>query len=294
MNVSPSIVRRLVEAQFPQWADLPIEPVASCGWDNRTFHLGENMIVRMPSARAYAAQVEKEHRWLPILSQYLSVPIPAPLALGQPGEAYPWNWSIYAWLPGDTANTDNIGDPRKFAASLAGFLGALQRVDATGGPPPGPHNCFRGGPLTYYDAQVRHAVAVLGSGIKTEQVTRAWEASLAAPWNGPPVWLHGDFSPGNLLAQAGELSAVIDFGCCGVGDPSCDLAIAWTFFRGEARTAFSAGLALDQGAWARGRGWALWKALTVLAQLPGSNPADLENSRLTLEEVLADRSDGSG
>jgi aminoglycoside phosphotransferase (APT) family kinase protein len=282
------LVARLVAEQFPQWAGLPIRPVTLGGWDNRTFHLGERMTVRLPSAGRYAVQVEKEQRWLPRLAPGLPLPIPVPLAMGEPGQGYPWPWSIYGWLDGETASAAAIDDRLRFATDLAGFLSALQRIDATGGPAAGPHSFWRGGPLATYDAETRTAIAALDGRIDARAVTAVWQAALAAAWDGPPVWAHGDMAAGNLLVEGGRLSAVIDFGCSCVGDPACDLAIAWTFFEGDAREAFRAALPLDPGTWARGRGWTLWKALIVHAALPGANPLDAEKSGRIIADVVAD------
>ncbi|MBA8902507.1 aminoglycoside phosphotransferase family protein [Phyllobacterium sp. P30BS-XVII] len=283
-----TLVRRLVATQFPQWAALPVKPVEHGGWDNRTFHLGEGMTVRLPSSRDYAEQVHKEQFWLPKLAAHLPLPIPAPVAMGIPDENYPWHWSIYRWLEGEVAKPERIGDLKQFALDLAAFLAALQRADATHGPAPAAHNFYRGGPLTIYDGQTRQAIVALRGKIDTETATAVWDAALDATWHGSPVWLHGDISFGNLLVRNGALSAVIDFGTSGVGDPSCDLAIAWTLFHGESRGAFRAALPLDEATWARGRGWTLWKALIVYAGLAGTNPLEAENSRKVLEEVLAD------
>ena len=260
VDINVSLVRRLIAAQFPQWADLPIKPVEFDGWDNRTFHLGEDMTVRLPSAAPYALQVEKEHRWLPRLAPRLPLPIPVPLAKGAPADGYPWQWSVYRWLEGETATIERIADLRQFAIALAEFLTALQRIDPAGGPPPGRHNFFRGGSLTVYDAESRQAIAALEGEIDADAATATWEAALAATWHGAPVWFHGDVAAGNLLVEGGRLSAVIDFGTSGVGDLSCDLAIALTLFRGESRDAFRAVLRPDDATWSRGRGWALWKA----------------------------------
>lgn len=288
VKIDVALVRRLVATQFPRWAGLPITPVACGGWDNRTFHLGEQMTVRLPSAAAYALQVEKEHRWLPRLAPLLPLPIPVPLAMGEPADGYPWHWSVYRWLEGEIATTAPIADLRQFAMSLADFLVALQRADAAGGPPPGTHNFYRGGPLTVYDGETRQALIAIAGQIDTAAATEVWEAALAAPWRGAPVWFHGDVCVGNLLVMDGRLSAVIDFGTSGVGDPSCDLAIAWTLFAGESREAFRAALPLHQATWARGRGWTLWKALIVAAALPGTNTLEVETSRRVIDEVLVD------
>ena len=288
VDINPALVRRLVAAQFPQWADLPITPVAVSGWDNRTFHLGAAMSVRLPSAADYAAQVTKEQRWLPQLAPHLPLPIPVPLGLGVPGAEYPWPWSIYQWLDGESALTARIADLRQFATALAHFLTALQRIDPHDGPPPGPHNFYRGGPLTVYDSETRHAIAVLAGQIDATAVTAVWDAALRAAWAGPPVWLHGDVAAGNLLINDGQLGAVIDFGCAGVGDPACDLTIAWTLLAGYSRALFRAGMPDNSAAWARGQGWALWKALITLVEYRHSNPVKAAAAAHILTEVLAD------
>lgn len=281
-----ALVRRLVAAQFPQWADLPVRSAAVGGWDNRTFHLGEHMIVRLPSAAVYSMQVEKEQRWLPRLAPLLPLPIPTPLAAGEPASGYPWRWSIYRWIEGDAAAPERIGDPSDFATSLAQFILALQCIDPTDGPRPGPHNFCRGGPLTTYDTETRQAIAILNGRIDTDAATEVWEAALRTTWDRPPVWIHGDISTENLLVQAGRLSAVIDFGMLGIGDPACDLSIAWTLFSGKSREAFRAMLPLDPGTWARGRAWTLWKALIVASGLSETSTVEAVRVWRVIDEVL--------
>lgn len=246
------------------------------------------MLVRLPSAAAYALQVEKEHRWLPRLAPLLPLPVPVPLAMGAPVDEYPWHWSVYRWIEGETATLERIASLPQFAAGLAQFLVALQRVDPAGGPAPGQHNFFRGGPLSVYDGETRQAIAALDGKIDTGAASAVWEVALAATWHGAPVWFHGDVSWGNLLVRQGALSAVIDFGTSGVGDPSCDLAIAWTLFEGKSREVFRAGLQADEATWARGRGWTLWKALITVAGHTDINPVEVEKSRRVIDEVLAD------
>jgi aminoglycoside phosphotransferase (APT) family kinase protein len=287
LKIDADLAGRLVAGQFPQWADLPVTPVAHDGWDNRSFRLGTTMTVRLPSGPWYALQVEKEQHWLPRLAPQLPLPIPVPLAMGRPTEGYPWCWSVYRWLDGEIARPHRIGDMTAFATDLAAFLVALQRADAAGGPAPGRHNFFRGGPLTTYDGETRRALEALHGIVDTVAAEAVWEAALAARWRGTPVWLHGDVAFGNLLVQDGRLCAVIDFGTSGVGDPACDLAIAWTLFAQESREAFRAALPLDAAAWARGRGWTLWKALIVLAARLGTE-GDTEAPRREIEAVLAD------
>jgi aminoglycoside phosphotransferase (APT) family kinase protein len=316
VNIDVSLVRRLLAGQFPQWAHLPIEPVQSTGTDNAIYRLGDELAVRLPRIAAATGQVEKEQRWLPKLAPLLPLAIPCPLAKGAPAEGYPWHWSVYRWLDGETATIDRLGDPCQAAAELAGFVTALRRIDPTGGPPPGAHNSFRGVPLARRDAPTRAAIVALMSlesqvrqgvrsgvpglvvkshqgALHTSAVTAAWEAALQAPaWHGPPVWIHGDLSAGNLLAVQGRLSAVIDFGCLGVGDPACDLMAAWTLFSGESRQVFRAALAVDDATWARGRGWALSWALIFIPYYVHTNPAGVAHAWHAIDEVLADHQSG--
>ena len=286
--ISDALVRRLVANQFPHWADLPIRPVVPGGWDNRTFRLGDHMLVRLPSAVDYAEQVEKEQRWLPKLAPFLPLPIPAPLAIGNPAEGYPWRWSIYHCIEGEAADVGHIADECDFAVALAQFLNALQRIDPAGGPEPGPHNFYRGGALATYEVQTRKALAALAGKIDIALAAAVWETALATRWQAPPVWIHGDVSLGNLLLREGRLSAVIDFGGLAIGDPACDLAISWTLFKGESRETFRAKLPLDEGTWARGRAWTLWKALIVAAGFANSNAAEASYPWRIIDEVLVD------
>jgi aminoglycoside phosphotransferase (APT) family kinase protein len=293
INIDAALVRRLLAAQFPHWADLPITPAVPQGWDNRTFHLGAHMSVRLPSAEGYVLQVEKEHRWLPKLAPQLPLPIPAPLAKGVPGAGYPFPWSVYRWIEGETASIERIADLTQFATALAQFLAALQRIDSAGGPPPGPHNFYRGAPLTVYDAETRQALAALDGVIDTDAARALWEAALQATWHGAPVWFQGDVAVGNLLVKNGKLHAVIDFGTSGVGDPACDTVIAWTLFEGQSRAAFRAGLPVDRATWMRGRGWALWKSLITLAEYRSTDLVKATEARQVVDVLLADATEAS-
>jgi aminoglycoside phosphotransferase (APT) family kinase protein len=271
LDIDAALVARLVAEQFPEWAHLPIMPVEHGGWDNRTFHLGEAMSVRLPSADGYVPQVEKEQKWLPMLAPYLPLPIPTPLGLGRPSPTFSRPWSVYGWLDGAAATSANIPDLPAFAKALGRFLVALRAVDAVGGPPAGDHSFQRGGSLAFYDAETRRALEKLRGVIDVSAAAAVWDAALATTWTLAPVWFHGDISDGNLLVQGGKLSAVIDFGTSGVGDPACDLVIAWTFLDAQSRAAFRDTVELDDDTWSRARGWAIWKALIVAAGFAGTN-----------------------
>lgn len=286
IHIDISLVHLLVATQFPQWANFPIKPVEFGGWDNRTFHLGEHMAVRLPSAAEYSQQVEKEHYWLPKLAPHLPLPIPMPLAIGKPAEGYPWHWSIYRWLEGDTASTAMITNLPQFAITLSEFLVALQRIDTTGGPIAGTHNFYRGGLLITYDTETRQAIAILKNKLDVPAATKIWQEALETIWQHSPVWIHGDISASNLLVKKGQLNAVIDFGLLAIGDPACDLTIAWTLFNGESRKIFQTLLPFNSATWARARGWALWKALIIAAGLVNANHTEAAQCWRVITEIL--------
>ena len=273
VEITAAVAAALVREQFPKWAELPVVPVDVDGWDNTTFRLGDELSVRLPSADRYVAQVTKEHQWLPVLAPQLPLPIPQPVAKGRPGCGYPRPWSIYRWIDGEPARPEGVADLPAFAANLAGFLVALHSIDARDGPVAGAHSFYRGGPVNTYDAETRDAIDALAGVVDAAAAMRTWEAALAADWAGPARWVHGDMAASNLLVVRGELAAVIDFGCAAVGDPACDLVIAWTLFSGASRDNFVTALDLDDSMWARARGWALWKALITLR----THPADADH-----------------
>lgn len=283
VEVDAALVRRLVDAQFPEYRSLPVRDVELSGWDNRTFRLGEELSVRLPSARGYVEQVAKEHEWLPRLAPRLPLPIPQPVALGEPGEGYPFAWSVYRWLPGTPFGLVDDVDPVALAADLGAFLTALRGLDAAGGPEAGSHNFYRGAPPAVYREEALAAMSAGFRDIDPALARRIWDAAEATAWERPGVWLHGDAAPGNLLVRNGRLSAVIDFGTSGVGDPACDLVPAWTMFDGDARRAFLDAIGLDAATEQRARAWALWKALITVRDSPDDAP-----SRRTLARLAAD------
>ena len=281
--IDAALVRRLVDAQFPQWRGLPVRPVEHDGWDNRTFRLGDALSIRLPSAEGYVEQVAKEQRWLPRLAPLLPVAIPQPVAQGSPGEGYPFPWSVYRWLPGTpVVLAGDVSRDAALADAIGRFLVALRAAPTEGAPEPGTHNFFRGARPAVYEEEALAAFALLDDPWRA-RARGLWDEATASRWQGDPVWFHGDVAPGNLLLDAsGALSAVIDFGTSGVGDPACDLVPAWTMFEGDARDAFVASVGLDDEAWSRARGWALWKAAITVRD----RPADAE-ARATLARILA-------
>ncbi|MGH3878426.1 MAG: aminoglycoside phosphotransferase family protein [Actinophytocola sp.] len=287
-GIDAGLVRRLVAAQFPRWRDLPVTPVAVDGWDNRTYRLGEDKSVRLPTAAGYVPAVAKENRWLPRLALSLPVDVPRVLGEGVPGEGYPYPWSVRGWLPGKVADHAHIDDLPRFAVDVAEFLLALQRCDATGGPVAGLHSWYRGASPAHYDEETRRCLTALDGRVDTAAAATVWDAALAAEWRGDPVWFHGDVAAGNLLVRDGKLSAVIDFGTSGVGDPACDLVLTWTMLTGDSRAEFRRAVAQDEGTWVRARGWALWKSLLTLANCIDTDPDLAALNRRLIDEVVTD------
>lgn len=288
-EIDVTLVRRLIAAQFPEWEHLSPEPVPSAGTDNAMFRLGESRAVRLPRLAACAAQVEKEHRWLPMFAPHLPLAIPVPLAVGSPGEGYPWHWSMYEWLDGQDATAKRLRDLNTAALDLANFIRALRQIDATGGPLPGAHNSHRGVALAERDERTRAEIARIRDAFDSSALTQIWEEALQAPaWDGSPTWIHGDLQGGNLLARDGRLSAVIDFGCLSTGDPACDLQAAWNFFEPESRRIFRSALEVGDAAWDRGRGWALSVAVIALPYYERTNQILAGVARYAIGQLIDD------
>lgn len=292
IDLDVDLVRGLLADQFPRWAKLPIRPFASSGTVNALFRLGDDMAVRLPRVEWGVDDVAKDHEWLPRLAPLLPFPIPMLLGKGAPGPDYPWPWSVYRWIEGENPVENSLEDPRSLAADLATFVAAFREVDLPDGPP-----AYRGGPLSDMDASARSAIKDLHGMIDTDAATAAWDEALRVPdWSGPPVWVHADLLPGNLLVDRGRLTAVLDFATTGVGDPACDLIVAWSVLPAGVRDDFRLALQADDAAWARGRGRALAIALIQLPYYQHTNPVMAANARYVIREVLADhaRTGGTG
>ncbi len=284
IEIDEALVAELLAEQFPQWRDLPVRRVRRQGWDNRTFRLGDDLSVRLPSAEGYVAAVEKEDRVLRFLCSVLPLSVPSPVALGVPGSGYPYPWSVRNWLPGDTVEQTPDLDRRRLARDLGAFLSTLRGLPSDQGPAAGRHSHFRGCHPSVYSDQVDRALRDLATEVDVDRCREIWLTATTSVWRAEPVWYHGDLAVGNVLVEEGRLSAIIDFGACGVGDPACDLVMAWTYFSDEERTVFREAVGLGSEVWRRARGWALWKALVTMTGLSQPDPAQTR----VLAEVLAD------
>lgn len=290
MNLTIETAKKLIREQFPIWQELEIQPVAKSGHDNRTFHLGEELSIRLPSGAAYAGHVQKENIWLPKLQSQLSMKISVPVAMGTATDDYPFPWSVNAWIVGETVSLKTVTDFNQLAKDIAGFLKELQAIDSTGGPLAGEQNFYRGGDLAVYHEETLRALENLEKVFPTEKLKEIWNRALASHWDSSPIWVHGDVEVGNLLVREGKLVAVIDFGILSIGDPASDYVMAWTFFEKEGRKAFKEALSCDEETWQRSQGWALWKALISYQKEQSESEQSLWAKR-TIKELLSDYDD---
>lgn len=279
---------RLLAGAFPEWAELPLRRVEPGGSDHLVYRLGDALSVRFPRGHWAAGQARKEARWLPLVAPRLPLPVPEPLALGEPALGYPWHWSVTRWRDGDPATPEAVADPAEAAGELAAFLVALRGLPPAGELAPG-HDPgeLTTGTLAARDASTREAVAAVDGVFDGAALTELWEAALAAPaWDRPPAWVHGDFHNGNLLVTGGRIAAVIDFGGLGLGDPAADLVIAWTLLTAETRALFRAACDVDDATWLRGRGWALSTGLNAYHSYAATRPDVARSTTRQITEAL--------
>ncbi len=246
------------------------------------------MLIRMPTVGDYASQIPKEQELLPQLAKRLSLRIPAPIKIGKPSSDYHYPFSIYKWLPGKSINLLTLTDQEKkqLAFDLAKFLKELQAISDVKGLEPGQHNWWRGDHVSIYDKGAREQIVELAEVIDTSKALALWDQACMTKWDKTPVWIHGDFSIGNMLMENCKLSAVIDFGSSAVGDPACDLVIAWTYLSGKSRKIFISEMDLDQDTWLRARAWALWKATFELCQIADKTSPEARLQKRIIDEVV--------
>ena len=282
-DIDAGLVRRLVAAQFPGLAGLPVRPVRSTGTVNAIFRLGDHHYARLPRLPRYARALDRECRWLPELAPRLSLRVPEPVGLGHPADGYPLSWAVYRWIDGQPYADELVGDERQAAGDLARFVAELRLIDPAGAPRTGRR------PLRELDEGTRAAIAAAGDAIDRDATVAAWDHALTAPaWDGTPVWIHTDLLRPNLLVSGGRLGAVIDFGGVGAGDPAADVIAAWSVFGAAGRMTFRAALGVDDGTWDRARGYALHQAALIIPYYAETNPGFAALAKRTVEQVLAD------
>ncbi|PKV89530.1 aminoglycoside phosphotransferase family protein [Streptomyces sp. TLI_146] len=288
-RIDAGLVRSLLHAQHPDLAGLGLRPVEG-GWDNQLWRLGDELAVRMPRTERAPELLRKEHRWLPVLAPGLPLPVPTPLRTGEPSALFPAVWTVAKWVPGEPADRVPVTEGHRAADTLAGFLRALHK-DAPAGAPANP---ARGVPLARFTDDAEKGLQALASRVPAG-VRDIWEDAVSAPgWTRPPVWLHGDLHPANVVVSDGTLTGVLDFGELCAGDPAADLAAAWLLLpAGSASRFFEAYADADAATIRRARGWAVLRGLGLIAigqawerGLPGGKQSWGPAGRAALERVL--------
>lgn len=289
IKIDLPLIRRLIDTQFPEWQNLPLKAISSAGTDNAMYRLGEDFAVRLPRRPEAALQIQKEQRWLPVIAPHLHCDVPLPFAISAPDAEFPYNWSVCRWLEGANAIEAQVSDFNQAAETLARFIADLQSVNTKDGPAPGAHNFYRGVPLQYRNEQYLAALEQLHEIIDTKAALTLWQQALQAEtWQQSPVWIHGDIHAGNLLVRNGCISAVIDFGGLGIGDPACDMMVAWNYLTADSRPVFRAAVKADDATWKRAQGWALSMAVIALPYYMNTNPQIVRSSLHTIEQLFAD------
>ncbi|RZS68500.1 aminoglycoside phosphotransferase (APT) family kinase protein [Agromyces ramosus] len=289
VHTDAALVAGLVAAQFPEWASLRVEPVASTGTDNAMYRLGDDLSVRMPRIHWAVDPLLREFEWLPRIAPALPFAAPVPAALGVPGDGFPWPWTVCRWIDGVHPVAGAVEHAERLAADLAGFVVAMRGLDRAGAP-----TTAWPRPLHEEDELVRANLAALEEPLRSirDDVVAVWEDALAAAPATARTWIHGDLSPGNLLLRGGELVGVLDFSAMGLGDPASDLRVAWNLLPAPARAVFRRGVGADDATWARARGWVLLQALAQLPYYASRNPPLADNARHVIAELVAERHDG--
>lgn len=289
IEVDENLVHSLIREQHPHLSHLDLREVPG-GWDNRLWRLGDELAVRMPRTARAPSLLRKEHRWMPVLTPRLPLPVPATVHIGQPSARFPHPWTVTTWVPGEPADRAPLTRGRHAADALAGFLRALHQH----APADAPANPDRGVPL----GALRHDLDRLFRAFDghADALRAIWDDAVSAPeWHGPPVWLHGDLHPANVVTAAGTLAGVLDFGELCAGDPATDLAAAWLLLPSGAATHFlDAYENADEATIRRARGWAVLRGMGLIdighagdLGLPGGKPTWGPAGRATIDRLLA-------
>lgn len=281
VDTSPELVKDLLLGQFPEWASDPIQIMQPEGTDNAMYRLGNNKLIRLPRTKGSSLNIEKEMTWLPKLEPSLPIPIPKIIGTGFPDKDYPFHWLICEWLDGLNPNQEGMLDEHMAAKDLGAFVKAMQHINPVNGP-----SCRRGKPLNTCDEEVKKSIPLLKELYDEKLISELWEFTSNVPlWEHDPVWIHGDLHSGNLLAKEKKIVGVVDWGLAGVGDPACDMMVAWTLLGQEGRKIFRSIVQPDDDTWHRGRGWALFLGIVGYPYYRITNPIFASIAKRALDQV---------
>ena len=289
MELGLEQAQRLVQNQFPQWAELPLTPFQSFGTDHILYRLGSDKVVRFPIKTEIAQNIPLQQNWL---AKFAKLPLDTPqiLGIGRADDNFPYAWSVAKWIDGQDAASTPITDWSEAAVSLGRFVRELRMIDTTGGITSGQHNAWRGCPLAMLDDRTRGAIGLVSDLFDRATLTAIWEQALSAPvWESGPTWIHGDIHAANMVVRDGQIAGVIDFGLMALGDPACDLALAWSFLPARYRDLFLHAAEASEAMQLRGKGWGLYAGVIAFSYYRDNNPVLAAISSQTIEAVLADQ-----
>ena len=290
-EIDEALVRRLLAAQMPGLAALPLVIVEPWGTDNAIWRLGDDLVVRLPRIDGARGQVDKEAQWLPLIAPHLSVEVPQPVAVGEPAIGYPYRWGVHRWIDGESARSERMHDPVEFASDLARAVRQLQAMPIDGAPPPR----HRARPLADYDTPTRRAIEGAAHLIDAAAALAVWEDALDAPaFDGPAVWVHADLE-GNCLLSDGRLCGIVDWNSACLGDPAVDVQVVWSpLFTDESRSVFLDELGVDDATVRRSKGAAVNQACAALPYYLGTYPLIVERSWHKLAAIGVGRAEFAG
>jgi aminoglycoside phosphotransferase (APT) family kinase protein len=291
LTITDEMVRALVDAQFPEWAELPVEHIESIGTVNAIFRIGGHLSARFPlqpdDPQAVRAALEVEAAAARQLAAHTAFAVPRHVAVGEPGAGYPLPWSVQTWLSGNTASDDDSSTSVEFAHDLAGFIADVRGIDTKGRRFSG-HG--RGGEMRAHDVWMRECFARSDDLLDVDRLRAVWRRFRELPRHAPDVMTHGDLIPGNVLVRADRLVGILDVGGLGPADPALDLVAAWHLLEAEPRAAIRADLRCDDLEWERGKAWAFEQAMGLVWYYATSNPPMSRLGRRTLERVVTELS----
>jgi aminoglycoside phosphotransferase (APT) family kinase protein len=286
--IDAGLARQLVTSQFPRWRDLTLQPMSTTGTDSVIFRLGPALGLRFPRIAWAQQQVAKEFELLPRLAPLLRVELPLPVAVGEPEGEYPFPWLVYEWIDGNDLQREEGADHMTIADDLAAFVMSLEGIDTAGAPTGGRHL----GQMRRDDATVRSCLESIRGVVDVDRAIAIWEEALGAGAPEQPMrWVHGDLLPGNVIVRGGRVAGVIDWSSAGVGDPACELMIAWSL-PPPGRARFRSALDFDAATWSRARGWVVEQAAHFIAYYATTIPDGVEATFRRLRALLDEDNDG--
>lgn len=284
VDIDIKIVRKLLDEQFPQYKQEELMSMRTSGTDNRMFNLGSDKLVRLPRTEGAVASLEKEALWLPQIGPKLPIEVPIPIHTGKSSKEYPFPWLICPFLEGASPNNSNPLDQEQAVLDLAKFIKQMQKLNTKNAP-----TCSRGQHIKIRDNTVKKYIPLLKEEYDISLLSEIWDSVINTPeWKGLSYWIHGDLHEGNILSKKGKIIAVVDFGLCGVGEPSCDYMCAWTLLGKESREKFKSLLNPDPSCWKRGLGWSFSMGILGYPYYKKTNPVFAEIAKRSMDQAIED------